>query len=63
MCIKKFHKVDVKFPFVLNSPGLFLRRVARECQNAHVISFARAIAQVKIHKHCFFLGKASYNES
>ena len=43
--------------------GLFLRKVARECQNARVISFARAIAQVKIHKHCLFLGKASYNES
>ena len=38
-------------------PGLFLRKVARECQNARVISFARAIAQVKIHKHCLFLGK------
>ena len=37
--------------------GLFLRKVARECQNARVISFVRAIAQVKIHKHCLFLGK------
>ena len=37
--------------------GLFFRKVARECQNARVISSARAIAQVKIHKHCLFLGK------
>ena len=44
-------------------PGLFLKKVARECQNARVISFARAIAQVKIHKHLLFRGKASCNES
>ena len=47
----------------LDDPGLFLRKVARECQNARVISFARAIPQVKIHKHRLFLGKASYSES
>ena len=41
----------------MSNTGLFLRKVARECQNARVISFARAIAQVKIHKHCLFLGK------
>ena len=53
---------DKQVSIVLLS-GLFLRKVARECQNARVISFAQAIAQVKIHKHCLFLGKASYNES
>ena len=52
-----------KFPYKYVISGLFLRKVARECQNALVISFARAIAQVKVHKHCLFLGKASYNES
>ena len=38
--------------------GLFLRKVARECQNTRVISFARMIAHVKILKHLSFLGKA-----